>query len=63
MQIELNGPVTITLKPNTMAAVLDCLAKVLPYNLGKEIIEGEIFPQLMKKETPAEEKEGGGGGQ
>jgi hypothetical protein len=51
MEIQLDGPVTITLSPQTMGVVLDCLAKGLTYAAGKQIIEGEIFPQLMKKEV------------
>jgi hypothetical protein len=50
MEVQLNGPVTITLNPNTMAMVLDILARNLPYNVGKQIIEVEIFPQLVKGE-------------
>lgn len=50
MNIQLNGPVTITLQPNTMAMILDVLAQHVPYNVGKQVIEGEIFPQLVSKE-------------
>jgi hypothetical protein len=50
MEIQLNGPVTITLNPKTMAMVLDVLAQNLPYNVGKQIIEVEIFPQFVKGE-------------
>lgn len=57
MQINLNSPVTITVSPNTMALILDTLAKGLPYNVGKQIIEGEILPQLMGKE---EKRDGNG---
>ena len=49
MNIELNGPVTLTLQPNTVATILDVLAKTLPYNIAKPILEGEIFPQLTGK--------------
>lgn len=51
MEIKLNGPVTLTLKPETMAKIIDVLAVGLPYNVGKVIIEGEIIPQLVKEEA------------
>lgn len=54
-QIVLNEPVTLVLKPETMGLVLDVLAKNLPYHIGKQVIEGEIFPQL----APKKEAEGG----
>jgi hypothetical protein len=50
-KIELNGPVTLTLKPETVAIIIDVLAKYLPYNQAKPIIEGELFPQLRDKEN------------
>lgn len=72
MSIVLNGPVTLTLKPETVGVILDVLAKTLPYNVGKTILEGEIFPQLETKEKKdvglehgadhsGERRSGGGG--
>lgn len=49
-QITLTGPVTLTLKPETVALVLDCLAKTLPYMTAKPIIEDEIVPQLRAED-------------
>jgi hypothetical protein len=57
--ITLNGPVTLTLKPDTVARILDLLATQLPYNVAKPIIEDELFPQLQHK---PEEKSGGSDG-
>lgn len=56
MNIELNGPVTITLSAQTMATVLDVLAAHLPYSMGKAILENEIFPQLAKKEPEGDDR-------
>lgn len=52
MNITLTGPVSITLKPDTLAFILDLIAKNTSYNVGKQILEQEIFPQLEKKDEP-----------
>ncbi len=49
MEIVLNGPVALVLKPETMATILDVLANHLSYAKARPILDGEIFPQLEGK--------------
>lgn len=55
MNITLDKPVTITVQPQTMAVILDLLARNLPYSTAKPIIEDELVPQLVVKEEPSAE--------
>lgn len=51
MNIELKEPKTLTLKPETIALILDLLALNVVYARAKPIIEDEIIPQLKPPEV------------
>ena len=49
MNITLKGPTQLTLKPETIALIVEFISKNVPYAVAKPILEDEIFPQLQSQ--------------